>query len=220
MIFIVFPSLSKLELRAIPNIKAVLNNTPPTNSFNNLTLLSFVDCDGLSYVAPSEVLGNLSKLQELEVWYCGSIEEVFRSRGSNDEEGIVPTNIVLPHLSSVVLQESPRLKSICSGIKLPSTVRWTIGRCPSFLRTEDMLDVTYKTNQYEGIIYVTSTDEDEDIEETPLEAMSNQELTNARGKTIDETDQAIALTHGESSGTSSDRLEELIRSRYPGERSS
>ncbi|KAL7000124.1 hypothetical protein U1Q18_001275, partial [Sarracenia purpurea var. burkii] len=133
---VVFPSLSELELYLIPNMKAVWNNTPPTNSFNNLTSLEVWECGGLSYVAPSEVLGNLSKLKCLCVIDCGSIEEIFRSRGSNDEEGIVPTNVVLPHLSLVTLEDSPRLKSICSGIKFPSSVEWTIGNCPSFLRTE------------------------------------------------------------------------------------
>ncbi|KAL7000119.1 hypothetical protein U1Q18_001270 [Sarracenia purpurea var. burkii] len=135
---VVFPSLSELQLDEIPNIKAVWNiNTPPTNSFNNLTSLEVVLCDGLSYVAPSEVLENLSKLQSLKVYGCHSIEEeVFRSRRSNNEEGIVPTNVVLPHLSSVTLINLLRLKSFCYGIKLPSSVIWTIKNCSSFLRTE------------------------------------------------------------------------------------
>ncbi|KAF5948461.1 hypothetical protein HYC85_014418 [Camellia sinensis] len=139
---IMFPSLKELSIWNMDNFEQIRISTPPTNSFNNLTHLNVVRCEKLLYVAPSELLGSLQNLQSLEIENCESIEEVFKTRGSNAGEGIVSRDeatseqveiiLVPPQLERVSLENLPRLISFCSGYKLPPSVQLSIEDCPSF----------------------------------------------------------------------------------------
>ncbi|KAF7141569.1 hypothetical protein RHSIM_Rhsim06G0161400 [Rhododendron simsii] len=139
---VVFPCLRSLDIsRFIGNVKGIWDRTPPANSFQKLTFLNLDECHSLLYVAPSELLlGSLQNLETLEIKSCGLLEEVFINRGSDSGEGIVSkheptteevdTKVVLPQLRSVYLYDLPRLKSFCSGSKLPSSVERNITNCP------------------------------------------------------------------------------------------
>ncbi|CAL5406317.1 unnamed protein product [Camellia sinensis] len=139
---VVFPCLKELKIRNMDNFEQIWISTPPTNSFNKLTRLYVFWCDKLLYVAPSELLGSLQNLQSLEIENCKSIEEVFKTRGSNAGEGIVSRDEatseqveiipVPPQLERVSLEDLPRLISFCSGYKLPPSVQLSIEECPSF----------------------------------------------------------------------------------------
>ncbi|KAG5545530.1 hypothetical protein RHGRI_017884 [Rhododendron griersonianum] len=138
---VVFPCLRFLEISRLRNVKGIWDRTPPADSFQKLTQLNLFKSHSLLYVAPSELLlGSLQNLTDLVISSCGLLEEVFKNRGSDSGEEIVSkheptteevdTNVVLPRLRSVTLSNLPRLKSFCSGIKLPSSVRRSIYNCP------------------------------------------------------------------------------------------
>ncbi|KAG5545528.1 hypothetical protein RHGRI_017882 [Rhododendron griersonianum] len=139
---VVFPCLKELDIRRLGNVKGIWDRTPPADSFQKLTRLELWRCDSLLYVAPSELLlGSLQNLTDLVIWSCGLLEEVFKNRGSDSGEEIVSkheptteevdTNVVLPRLLVVHLFDLPRLKSFCSGSKLPSSVLIRdIRKCP------------------------------------------------------------------------------------------
>ncbi|KAF7141872.1 hypothetical protein RHSIM_Rhsim06G0161900 [Rhododendron simsii] len=137
---VVFPCLEYLDISRLGNMKGIWDRTPPANSFQKLTFLELRACDSLLYVAPSELLGSLQNLQTLEIESCRLLEDVFKNRGSYSGEGIVSkhepttdevdTKVVLPRLRLVFLRDLPRLKSFCSGSKLPSSVRREIRNCP------------------------------------------------------------------------------------------
>ncbi|XP_028111560.1 disease resistance protein SUMM2-like [Camellia sinensis] len=139
---VVFPCLKELRITYMDNFEQIWISTPPTNSFSKLTRLYVDGCDKLLYVAPSKLLGSLQNLQSLEIEYCESIEEIFKTRESNAGEGIVSRdeatseqveNIpVPPQLESVSLKKLPHLVSFCSGYKLPPSVQLSIQECPSF----------------------------------------------------------------------------------------
>ncbi|CAL5402457.1 unnamed protein product [Camellia sinensis] len=136
---VVFPCLKELDIWFINNIGQIWIRTPPTNSFNKLTSLFVAYCNKLPYVAPLELLGSLQNLQSLEINYCASIEEVFKTRGSHAGKGIVLRDEatseqvelpVPPQLERVSLKNLPRLISFCSGCKLPTSVQLSIQECP------------------------------------------------------------------------------------------
>ncbi|KAF5948325.1 hypothetical protein HYC85_014282 [Camellia sinensis] len=139
---VVFPCLEELTIWGLNNFKQMWISTPPTNSFNKLTSLSVGWCEELLYVAPSELLGSLQNLQSLEIKNCESIEEVFKTRGSNAGEGIVSRDEatseqveiipVPPHLERVSFEDLPHLIGFCSGYKSPPSVQLSIKECPSF----------------------------------------------------------------------------------------
>ncbi|XP_058220280.1 disease resistance protein At4g27190-like [Rhododendron vialii] len=139
---VVFPCLQYLDVsRFIGNVKGIWDRTPPADSFQKLTYLELDKCHSLLYVAPSELLlGSLQNLENLTIRSCELLEEVFKNRVSDSGEGIVSkheptteevdTNVVLPRLRYVILYELPRLKSFCSGSKLPSSAEREISNCP------------------------------------------------------------------------------------------
>ncbi|XP_028108217.1 probable disease resistance protein At4g27220 [Camellia sinensis] len=137
---VVFPSLEKLRIWRLSNFKQIWISTP--NSFNKLRSLRVEWCEELLYVAPLELLGSLQNLQSLEIKNCESIEEVFKTRGSNAGEGIVSRDeatseqveiIPVPHqLKRVSIKKCSHLVSFCSGYKLPPSVQLSIQGCPSF----------------------------------------------------------------------------------------
>ncbi|KAH7859684.1 hypothetical protein Vadar_004234 [Vaccinium darrowii] len=137
---VVFPCLDDLWIAGLGNVKGIWNRTPPADSFQNLRNLMLAGCDDLLYVGPSELLiGCLQNLEGLRIINCKLLEEVFKSRGSDSGEGIVsrhePTTEevdtnVLPQLKVLYLLDLPRLKSFCSGNKLPSSVSRYINGCP------------------------------------------------------------------------------------------
>ncbi|KAF5948460.1 hypothetical protein HYC85_014417 [Camellia sinensis] len=138
---VVFPCLEELTISDLNNFKQMWISTPPSNSFNKLTSLFVCHCKELLYVAPSELLGSLQNLQSLQITNCESIEEVFKTRGSNAEEGIVSRDEgtseqveiipVRPQLERVSLEKLPRLISFCSRYKLPPSVQLSTQECPS-----------------------------------------------------------------------------------------
>ncbi|KAL7216262.1 hypothetical protein ACSBR1_028248 [Camellia fascicularis] len=93
---VVFPRLEELIIHDVSNFKHIWISTPPTNSFNKLKSLSVKWCGELLYVAPSELLGSLQNLQSLEIEICESIEEVFKTRGSNAGEGTSEQVKIIP----------------------------------------------------------------------------------------------------------------------------
>ncbi|KAH7860758.1 hypothetical protein Vadar_017692 [Vaccinium darrowii] len=138
---VVFPFLECMEISRLGSVKGIWDRTPPVDSFKQLTTLELDSCHELLYVAPSELLGSLQNLKYLIIRKCNSLEEVFKSGGSISGEGIVSkqepttkdidTNVVLPRLIRVRLEDLPRLKSIVSeNNKLPSSVVTIVTRCP------------------------------------------------------------------------------------------
>ncbi|CAL5431379.1 unnamed protein product [Camellia sinensis] len=129
---VVFPCLEVLEIWSLGNIKEIWHSTPPTNSFNNLRHLAVFDCQNLLNIAPSELLGSLQNLQFLNVEDCGSLEEVFKTGGSN-----VEINHVLYQLKQVMLLNLPLLTRFSFGSTLPPMVTRIIQDCPSWITSMD-----------------------------------------------------------------------------------
>ncbi|KAH7861538.1 hypothetical protein Vadar_027514 [Vaccinium darrowii] len=105
---VVFPCLGYLGFRGLGNVKGIWNRTPPADSFQNLTTLILGGCHDL--------LGS------------DSGEGIVSRHEPTTEE--VDTNVVLPRLKVLFLLDLPRLKSFCSGNKLPSSVDPVIQDCP------------------------------------------------------------------------------------------
>ncbi|XVF42835.1 hypothetical protein PTKIN_Ptkin01aG0397200 [Pterospermum kingtungense] len=104
---VAFPSLEKITISHLRNVKSIWHNQLHQDSFCNLKMLKVEYCDGLLNVFSSSLLG---RLEILTVTDCASLEQVFELQGSN----IVETCVLAVQLREMCLLCLPKLKHVWS----------------------------------------------------------------------------------------------------------
>ncbi|XP_017980456.1 PREDICTED: probable disease resistance protein At4g27220 [Theobroma cacao] len=107
--------------------------TPPA-FFSSLKTLKLYSCYEIKKLYPVELLQSLQNLEEIIVGNCYEMEEIIASEENQEREG---TTFILPKLKSLVLEELPKLKSICRGglvIPVDSLQHVTLFDCPEVKR--------------------------------------------------------------------------------------
>ncbi|OMO70313.1 Disease resistance protein [Corchorus capsularis] len=106
-----FPSLKRLVLRKLPNLKAVCNGVGIVNVLPMLKILHLHNCNRLTSLFSLGLLQCLQNLEEIEVWNSRSIQEIIEGE---ERSGISGGAITIPRLHRLYLSSLPELKRICS----------------------------------------------------------------------------------------------------------
>ncbi|KAF6168719.1 hypothetical protein GIB67_013101 [Kingdonia uniflora] len=128
-----------MEIKSCPINFIALPPQPPI--FSNLKKLNIKKCNGLKCIFPIQILQSLLQLEELEVFNCFDMEELFEFEVCQEEEDGSMT-IRLPHLRILKLKSLARLSSFfCHQRKLhhvlldcPSLEELEISECPNLKR--------------------------------------------------------------------------------------
>jgi len=117
--------LERISIRYCNNMESLVSSSwfcsapPPLPSYNGmfsgLKEFNFGDCNNMKKLFPLVLLPNLVNLEEIHVSKCEKMEEII---GTTDEESSTSnsiTEVILPKLTTVFLDELPELKSICSA---------------------------------------------------------------------------------------------------------
>ncbi|KAL7169380.1 hypothetical protein ACSBR2_034428 [Camellia fascicularis] len=78
---VTLPNLENLELCGLQNVKEIWSNQLLIGSFGKLKALNVKFCSKLTNVIPSQMLILMPNLEDVTIWYCGSVEEVFGEVG-------------------------------------------------------------------------------------------------------------------------------------------
>nr|AAC02203.1 resistance protein candidate [Lactuca sativa] len=100
-----------------------------SSSFNNLRVLVVSKCAELKHFFTPGVANTLKKLEHLEVYKCDNMEELIRSRGSEEE------TITFPKLKFLSLCGLPKLSGLCDNVKiieLPQLMELELDDIPGF----------------------------------------------------------------------------------------
>ncbi|KAF3946998.1 hypothetical protein CMV_026806 [Castanea mollissima] len=107
-----FPNLEVIDISGMDSLKMLWHNHQLVpDSFCKLKNLSVGNCKNLINIFLPNMLRRLLNLEELEIWNCNSVEEVFEIRGVNVDE-ICDT--VSTHLRALELFNLPKLKHVWS----------------------------------------------------------------------------------------------------------
>ncbi|KAG5555911.1 hypothetical protein RHGRI_006534 [Rhododendron griersonianum] len=112
----VFPILKDLHLCGLVNLREICCGPVPAGSFGELTSIRVHECESLENLFRLEIVGCLTRLEELTIWDCDMMAEVFWK--DQQEEVHVATNnrIVFPKLKSLKLMFLRSLVAFCRGI--------------------------------------------------------------------------------------------------------
>ncbi|GMI79638.1 hypothetical protein HRI_001633100 [Hibiscus trionum] len=105
---VAFPSLRKIKISRLRNVKRIWYNQLHADSFSNLKELKVEYCNALLNIFPIFLPKVFQKLEMLTVTDCASLEEVFQVQGLDIEE----TNAVNSQLREVNLTRLPKLKHV------------------------------------------------------------------------------------------------------------
>ncbi|XWS42923.1 hypothetical protein CRYUN_Cryun16bG0055400 [Craigia yunnanensis] len=103
-----FPTLEKMTISHLRNMKMIWHSQLFANSFCKLEEMSVEHCNELLTIFPSNILGTFQQLQTLKISGCGSLEEVFELQRLNMEE----THIVATQLRELNIVHLPKLKHV------------------------------------------------------------------------------------------------------------
>nr|GMC56734.1 probable disease resistance protein At1g12290 isoform X2 [Ipomoea batatas] len=149
-----FKSLEVLNLWSLPNLISVCKGEdvilPANCTFSSLKILSIGGCDSMKKLLPHALLQNLKNLETLSVIDCSQLEVVIGGVGGDgEEEGSNNTPIYLPKLKELVLDDLPKLKSICNGREMicPSIEEINIWGCTNVKRMPSFLPINEATEQ-------------------------------------------------------------------------
>ncbi|GAY44717.1 hypothetical protein CUMW_083980 [Citrus unshiu] len=107
---IVFLSLENLSIHRLWNLMCIWEGIAPKGSFAELRILSAYACPRLKYVFSSFITQFLSKLEQLVVEDCPTMDEII-----HEGEIIDFDCITLPSLKKLTLHYLPGLFNICTS---------------------------------------------------------------------------------------------------------
>ncbi|KAK7292732.1 hypothetical protein RJT34_15584 [Clitoria ternatea] len=114
--------LKKLSLNDLPKLEHVWDKDPEgIIGLQVLQHMNVYSCDSLKSLFPASVTKELASLEVLEVSYCRELVELF-SKDKKPAEGATK-EIVFGCLTSLILQELPRLKYLYPGLH---TLKWPV----------------------------------------------------------------------------------------------
>ncbi|XVF56907.1 hypothetical protein PTKIN_Ptkin06aG0158400 [Pterospermum kingtungense] len=133
------PMLEYLRIYALGNLERLWPNKLVDDSFSKLTHFELKYCKLLKNVFPLSMLTTLQRLNQLSIWSCDSLEEIFESQeeGSSSNSTthhLVHENIAFgfPQLGYLELQWLPKLKSFFPKMHAtywPSLKEMTVREC-------------------------------------------------------------------------------------------
>ncbi|XVF30379.1 hypothetical protein REPUB_Repub16aG0052400 [Reevesia pubescens] len=103
-----FPSLEKMIISHLRNMKMIWHSQLFANSFCKLEEIRVEHCNELLTIFPSNILGTFQQLQTLKISSCGSLEDVFELQRLNMEE----TRVVATQLRELNIVHLPKLKHV------------------------------------------------------------------------------------------------------------
>ncbi|TXG69496.1 hypothetical protein EZV62_004431 [Acer yangbiense] len=113
---VAFPHLQTLYLYWLSSLEKICHGQfSSPYSFCRLRTLEVYSCVKLKNIFSSSIAIHLSQLQEIKVFYCENMEEIFSIVGSKNEE------IVLEKLDSLSLGRLPKLRSFSYEEEVGST---------------------------------------------------------------------------------------------------
>ncbi|XP_060675581.1 uncharacterized protein LOC125421339 [Ziziphus jujuba] len=104
---VAFPSLKKLQIRAMNNLKMIANNT---DAFCTLEELGIFSCDNVMKIFGSGKQRALGSLRKLDIRSCDILEEVFEIQTSSFEE--ITHDTVSAPLICLILSDLPKLRYV------------------------------------------------------------------------------------------------------------
>ncbi|XVF41842.1 hypothetical protein PTKIN_Ptkin01aG0313200 [Pterospermum kingtungense] len=108
---VAFPSLEKMTISHLRNVKRIWHNQLHQDSFCNLKELKVEYCEGLLNIFSSSLLGVFQRrLEMLTVTDCASLEQVFELQGLDIKE----TCVLAVQLREMCLIRLPKLKNVWS----------------------------------------------------------------------------------------------------------
>ncbi|KAD7477450.1 hypothetical protein E3N88_00586 [Mikania micrantha] len=115
----------------------ILHKHQPQSSFQNLTKITLLHCNGIKYLFSPLMSKLLSSLKKLQIGFCESMEEVVSNRDDDhvdDEVLTTSTTTFFPCLKDLRLVSLPNLKHIGGGVAKCSrmgVVPWSLCQYPT-----------------------------------------------------------------------------------------
>ncbi|TXG47943.1 hypothetical protein EZV62_027237 [Acer yangbiense] len=123
-----FPSLDKLILRKLPNLRSICDGTVVAGVFSSLRTLHVHSCNNVINLFSFGMIKCLENLEEIEVWNSRLIEEIIEG----EEVGGVFPVITIPRLRRMYFSALPELKCISKSLficnSLVSIDVWDCGK--------------------------------------------------------------------------------------------
>ena len=113
---VAFPSLERLKLSHMENLKIIWPDQFAGYSFFKLQFLKVEFCESLMHIFQSNMLTRFHSLETLSVTDCGVEEIVVR------DEGAVGT-VLFPKVTHLILRKLPKLKWLYQGVQ---TLEWPL----------------------------------------------------------------------------------------------
>ncbi|KAF2318829.1 hypothetical protein GH714_011035 [Hevea brasiliensis] len=110
-----FPVLESLSLWNLASLEKICHCQLTTGSFTRLRILKVRECNRLKNLFSISMVRNLSQLQEMEVSYCESMEEIVVDESEVGDDKIEVAEFT--QLRSLELRRLPVLKSFCFKVK-------------------------------------------------------------------------------------------------------
>ncbi|KAK9273108.1 hypothetical protein L1049_017915 [Liquidambar formosana] len=106
------PNLEQLHLHGIRNLECFQPLVVPLGlRFSRLRIIEVWWCLKLKYLIPHDLIPYLINLEEIKVWFCENFENLFEYSSRAGQN--VASDLVVPKLRILVLEDLPELRSIC-----------------------------------------------------------------------------------------------------------
>ncbi|KAG4181673.1 hypothetical protein ERO13_A10G241766v2, partial [Gossypium hirsutum] len=123
------PSLETMRIFQLSNVKMIIHNELPPDSFQNLRNLSVSCCKSLKNLFPATIAKHLPQLKDLSIRNCQCVRKIIFTEEIEEGKDV----ICFPRLNSLCMDFLPNLIFFCSGnynIEFPLLKELEIGGCP------------------------------------------------------------------------------------------
>jgi hypothetical protein len=136
-------SLTELRLLGLPELKCIWKGPTRHVSLQSLVLLNLSFLDKLTFIFTPSLTQSLSKLETLDIRYCGGLKHIIREE--DGEREIIPESPCFPKLKTIFIEDCGKLEYV-----LPVSVS------PSLLNLEEMR--IFKAHNLQQIFYSVEGD--------------------------------------------------------------